>query len=50
MNKLLALLSLFALAGGCGGGSNPSGPPKLWLALNGDELHVKLQAAEPNPY
>jgi hypothetical protein len=48
MNKLSALVCFLALAG-CGD-SAPPGPPKLWLALNGDELHVKLQPIEPHPY
>jgi hypothetical protein len=33
----------------CGGGGTPN-PPELWLAQNGDELHVKLQAIEPHPF
>ncbi len=61
MNRLFAFVSLIALAG-CGGGNGnrpdggsgpdagPQGPPQLWLALNGDELHVKLQTIEPPPY
>jgi hypothetical protein len=52
MNKLSALTAVVWLLTlpGCGGNSEGSGPPKLWLALNGDELHVKLQAVEPPPY
>jgi hypothetical protein len=51
MTKLLPALALCAVAvAGCGGPSDPAGPPTLWLALNGDEMHVKLQLPKPNPY
>jgi len=37
---------------GCGnpGGGAGLNPPQLWLASNGDELHVKLQPIMPNPF
>lgn len=43
-----ALLMVAAAAGlaGCPGDGN-SNPPQLWLALDGDELHAKLAAAQP---
>ena len=28
----------------------PGNPPVLWLASNGDELHVQLVPIEPNPF
>ena len=46
MKSLRVALVAAALAAACGG----SHGQQLWLALNGDELHVKLQPIEPNPY
>jgi hypothetical protein len=49
--KTRALSLIVAAAGalaGCGG--DPSNPPQLWLALNGDELHVKLVDKQPREY
>lgn len=50
MNRALAVAALVvaALAAGCGG--SPHNPAQLWIAPNGDELHVKLQPIEPNPF
>ncbi len=39
---------LFVAVTGCGG--HASNPPELWLAPNGDELHVQLTPIEPNPF
>lgn len=41
------LLGLLAACGGDDGGGNPS---KLWLALDGSEIKVKLVEQEPVPY
>jgi hypothetical protein len=49
MKKLATLTLLVGAFAGCPDGGN-SNPDRLWLALNGDELHVKLQEAEPNPF
>ena len=45
----LVLLAMAALAGSCGPGTDLN-PPQLWLALDGDELHAKLAAAQPPHY
>lgn len=51
MTRLLGglLLIISAALAGCGGASS-SNPPELWIASNGDELHVKLVPIEPNPF
>ena len=43
-------LGLVALAALAGCPSDPSNPPVLWLATNGDELHVRLVDSEPQPF
>jgi hypothetical protein len=48
MRRTLAAVAVAALAG-CGGG-HVANPAQLWIAPNGDELHVKLQPIEPNPF
>ena len=45
--RLVGIAGLVALAGCPGGDSNPE---LLWLATDGDELHVKLVDAEPLPF
>ncbi|HXU73838.1 MAG TPA: hypothetical protein VN947_31175 [Polyangia bacterium] len=57
MIRTAALLMMGTLAatmlGSCGGnsgGGNGGNPPVLWLAENGDELHVKLAPVMPNPF
>ena len=49
---LMMLGSLPVLgAAGCGPGTDFGlNPPVLWLALNGDELHAKLQPVQPPHY
>lgn len=42
----LVLVALFA--GGCAAAAG--NPPRLYLAPDGDEIHVRLQPIEPNPY
>jgi hypothetical protein len=42
----LALVALSVVVG-C---STATNPPRLYLAPNGDELHVRLQPIEPNPF
>lgn len=46
--KAPALLVAVVALAGCG--PSVANPPQLWLAPNGDELHVKLQPIEPNPF
>jgi hypothetical protein len=58
MTRLGAALLMMAAVGGtvglggCGNGGGGAGlnPPQLWLASNGDELHVKLHPIMPNPF
>jgi hypothetical protein len=38
-----------AVALSCAGSAVPN-PPQLWLNMDGDELHVKLQPIEPHPF
>lgn len=48
-----ALLMMGTLAASsCGNSGSGTGmnPPVLWLAENGDELHVKLAPVMPNPF
>lgn len=47
--KRLALVAVAAALAGCPG-SGGANPPQLWLAPNGDELHVQLVPIEPNPF
>jgi hypothetical protein len=44
------MLALAGLTAGCGPDAGSANPPVLWLALNGDELHAKLAAAQPPHY
>lgn len=44
----IGALALAAALGGCGDGS--ANPAQLWLAPNGDELHVQLVPIMPNPF
>jgi hypothetical protein len=45
----IAPLLLLAALPACPSSSDGN-PPVLWLALDGDELHVKLVESEPRPY
>lgn len=50
MKRLAAVAPLAVAAvalASCGGASNPK---QLWLAPNGDELHVQLLPIEPHPF
>ena len=38
------------LASACSDSSTPTLPSQLWLALDGDEQHVKLVSSMPSPY
>jgi hypothetical protein len=50
MRRAAVLFSLAALAG-CPASAPPgTNPPRVWLALNGSELMVRLQAIEPAPF
>jgi hypothetical protein len=44
MKRSALVLSLLALA------SCPADPTRLWLALNGSELQVRLVPVEPDPF
>ena len=51
MNRLAAALLMMApIAAASCGNSTILNPPVLWLAENGDELHVKLAPVMPNPF
>jgi hypothetical protein len=51
MNRALAVsVGLVALAALAGCPSDPSNPEVLWLATDGDELHVRLVDSEPPPF
>jgi hypothetical protein len=54
MNRLFALASLAAsisLSGACSDDAPPDGnPDRLWLALDGSEVEVKLSPVEPPPF
>lgn len=45
---LIAIASLLAAA--CSGAASPANPIRLWLALDGSEVQVKLVSSEPAPY
>jgi hypothetical protein len=47
--SFLALLGLSALA--CSSGpEDPPNPERLWLALDGSEIEVRLLPEEPDPF
>ena len=46
---LLMILAAGALAA-CNGPGGSANPPQLFLATNGDELHLRLVPIEPHPY
>jgi hypothetical protein len=51
MSRPIAISAAFmtlAVLAGCP--SDPSNPAVLWLATNGDELHVRLVDTEPPPF
>jgi hypothetical protein len=51
MSRPIAISAAFMmLAGLAGCPSDPSNPGVLWLATNGDELHVRLVDSEPPPF
>jgi hypothetical protein len=49
MTRAALLASLLALAG-CPSSDPGPNPPKVWLALNGSELMVRLSPVEPDPF
>jgi hypothetical protein len=51
--KSHALLAAVAIAGlaACSDDAPPNGnPPRLWLALDGSEIQVRLVSVEPPPF
>jgi hypothetical protein len=46
---LVALASL-GLAAACSDDAQPTNPARLWLALDGSEVQVRLIPVEPPPY
>ena len=44
------LVGLVGLAALTGCPSDSTNPPVLWLATDGDELHVRLVESEPRPF
>jgi hypothetical protein len=47
---LVGLVGIVGLAALTGCPGDPTNPPVLWLALDGDELHVRLVESEPRPF
>jgi hypothetical protein len=47
---LVGLIALATLATSAGCPAGESNPEVLWLALDGDERHVKLTEVEPAPF
>jgi hypothetical protein len=47
---LVGLIGLATLASSAGCPAGESNPEVLWLAHDGDELHVKLTEIEPAPF
>ncbi|MEZ4399587.1 MAG: hypothetical protein R3B06_06195 [Kofleriaceae bacterium] len=51
MTRLPAAASLLLLAAACADDAPPPrNPDKLWLALDGSEIQVRLVGAEPPPF
>jgi hypothetical protein len=51
MNRAITVsVGLVALAALAGCPSDSSNPEVLWLATDGDELHVRLVESEPTPF
>ena len=51
MNRAIVVsVGLVAMTALAGCPSGPSNPDVLWLATDGDELHVRLVDSEPPPF
>lgn len=46
----LLLASIACLAAACADDAPPANPGRLWLALDGSEVQVRLVPVEPPPY
>ena len=49
MSRPIAISAALMMLAGCPS-SDASNPEVLWLATNGDELHVRLADTEPPPF
>ena len=45
-----SFLALIALVGCSSGPEDPPNPERLWLALDGSEIQVRLVPEEPDPF
>jgi hypothetical protein len=50
MKHALFLATASLLAAACSDAASPANPTRLWLALDGSEVQVKLVSSEPAPY
>jgi hypothetical protein len=50
MSRAIAIPAALTLAVLAGCPSDATNPEVLWLATNGDELHVRLVDSEPPPF
>jgi hypothetical protein len=50
--RALAAISALGVQAGCPGDDGPpnGNPPRLWLALDGSEIQVRLVTVEPPPF
>lgn len=46
----LALVAAFLPLAACSDDAPAGNPPRLWLALDGSEVQVKLVSVEPPPF
>lgn len=49
MNRIVPVLALLSLTA-CPDDDDGGNPAKLWLALDGSELQVRLVSVEPPPF
>lgn len=50
MKRALLLATASLLAAACSEDAAPANPTRLWLALDGSAVQVKLVTTEPAPY
>jgi hypothetical protein len=52
MKSILPIAAMALLSAACSDAGNPTtkNPTRLWLALDGSEVQVKLVSVEPAPY